>query len=353
MRIVRVVSVLFALSLSFFLRLFSLFSINKLRTIRLTGYGISLRQRFLAAILVLYGGQVLLGGQVLAAPLKVGITLHPYYSYVAEVVGDRAEIVPLVASGFNPHSYELQPSDLNRLMTMDALVLNGIGHDEFAVHAVDKLLKSQPKLKAQLTLIYANKDVPLLAAANTRNAWNPHSFVSIDAAIRQIYTIARELGQLDPDNARYFQKNAMNYARKLRQLKNKHMQALQQKNLTQLRIASTHNAYGYFLQEFGISIDTVIEPAHGVEPSATQLQKTIDRIRTANVNLLFTELDMDNRYVKTIEEATGVGLYHFSHMTFGEYEKDKVYREMEQNLETLSQALLDALDATFQQQGAH
>ena len=102
--------------------------------------------------------------------LQVGIALHPYYSYVAEIVGDRADILPLVESGFNPHSYELQPSDLNRLMKMDALVLNGIGHDGFAVHAVEKLVSSQPALAAKLTLIYANKAVPLPDAPNTRNA---------------------------------------------------------------------------------------------------------------------------------------------------------------------------------------
>ena len=294
---------------------------------------------------VLLSTLVLLSGNLQAAPLKVGITLHPYYSYVANVIGDKAEIVPLVDAGFNPHSYELQPADLKRLLTMDALVLNGIGHDEFATQAVEKLIHSQPELKDRLTLINANKDVPLLAAANTQNAWNPHTFVSIDAAIRQVYTIARELGNLDPDNARYFQKNAIIYARKLRGLKNSYMRELSGQDLSQVRIASTHNAYGYFLQEFGIGIDTVIEPAHGVEPSATQLQKTIDRIRKANVNLLFTELDMDNRYVSTIERATGIRLHHFSHMTYGPYEKDKVYLEMEQNLKTLSQALTEALQS--------
>lgn len=281
----------------------------------------------------------------LAAPLKVGITLHPYYSYVANVVGDKAEIVPLVDAGFNPHSYELQPTDLKRLLTMDALVLNGIGHDEFATQAVEKLMQSQPELRERLTLINANKDVPLLAAANTKNAWNPHTFVSVDAAIRQVYTIARELGQLDPDNARYFQKNAIVYARKLRGMKNRYMKQLMNKDLSQVRIASTHNAYGYFLQEFGIGIDTVIEPAHGVEPSASQLQKTIKRIQKANVNLLFTELDMDNRYVSTIERATGIRLHHFSHMTHGPYKKEKVFKEMEQNLKTLSTALTEALES--------
>jgi len=86
-------------------------------------------------------------------PLTVGITLHPYYSYVHHIVGDRAKVVPLIESGFNPHSYELQPSDLKRLSSMDALVLNGIGHDEFAVHALEGL--ALPKL----TRIYANADL--------------------------------------------------------------------------------------------------------------------------------------------------------------------------------------------------
>jgi len=35
-------------------------------------------------------------------PLRIGITLHPYYSYVTNIVGDKAEVVPLIPAGFNP-----------------------------------------------------------------------------------------------------------------------------------------------------------------------------------------------------------------------------------------------------------
>ncbi|WP_286238869.1 metal ABC transporter solute-binding protein, Zn/Mn family [Neptuniibacter halophilus] len=287
---------------------------------------------------------LLLSLNLSAAPLKVGITLHPYYAYVANIVQDRAEIVPLVKAGFNPHSYELQPADLKRLMTMDALVVNGIGHDEFAFRALETLESQYGKERDHLRLIHANRDVPLLAAENTQGAWNPHTFVSISAAVRQVYTIAESLGELDPDNATFFKKNAVAYARKLRKLKNHYSKALLGLDLTGIRIASTHNAYGYFLQEFGIGVDTVIEPAHGVEPSASQLQATIDRIRQANVQLLFTELNMDYRYVATVEEATGVQLHHFSHLTFGEYDPDLVYREMEANLKTLVEAIQSAVN---------
>ncbi|WP_027847706.1 metal ABC transporter solute-binding protein, Zn/Mn family [Marinospirillum minutulum] len=282
---------------------------------------------------------IVLPSWAVAKPLVVGITLHPYYSYTAQVVGDRATLLPLIASGFNPHNYELQPSDIQRLSSMDALVLNAIGHDEFAVHALEGL--DLPNL----TVINANKDVPLLSSGSGNANYNPHSFVSIDAAIRQVYTLAKELGRLDPNNASYFQQNALRYARELRQLKNTYRSKLLDVNLSGVRIASTHNAYGYLLQEFGIGVDTVIEPAHGVEPSASQLQATIQRINDANIQVLFTELDMDNRYVDVIEAATGIQIYHFSHMTHGDYDADQVTREMEHNLSTLVEALTLAAKA--------
>lgn len=278
-------------------------------------------------------------GSSFAEPLRVGITLHPYYSYVANIVGDRAQIVPLVDAGFNPHSYEMQPADLKRLMTMDALVVNGIGHDEFAFRALETLPSQQGGDMGEVKVIEANKDVPLLMAANASGAWNPHTFVSVSASIRQLYTIAQGLAELDPDNAKYYKRNAVKFARELRKMKNQYSKQLLGLDLSGIRIASTHNAYGYFLQEFGIAIDTVIEPAHGVEPSASQLQQTIDRIKDADIEILFTELNMDNRYVATIEKATGIKIYHFSHMTYGNYDRDQFKREMDTNLATLVDAL--------------
>ena len=43
--------------------------------------------------------------------------------------------------------------------------------------------------------------------------------------------------------------------------------------------------------------------------------------------------------ISTIEKATGVKLYRFSHMTHGQYEADKVEIEMQQNLVTLVEAM--------------
>lgn len=268
--------------------------------------------------------------QPVFAQLNVGITLHPYYSYVSHIVGERAKVVPLINSGFNPHNYQLTPSDIERLHQMDALVVNGIGHDMFATKAVERLVP------ANLTVIQANQDVPLIMHGEKPN---PHTFVSVDTAIRQIYTIAKALGELEPDNRTYFLKNALSYAQTLRALKIPVQQALMEQSNRNIRIASTHGAYAYLLQEFGLTVSAVIEPAHGVAPSASQLQDTIDTIKSQHIDVLFTELNMENHYVDTIEKETGIKVYYFSHLTHGQYRDSMVEDEMGRNLAKLAEAI--------------
>src|SRR5688572_21743602 len=72
-----------------------------------------------------------------ATRLKIGITLHPYYSFVASIVGDRADVVPLIDADANPHGYTPQPGDIVRMTSMDVLVVNGIGHDTWAFEILD------------------------------------------------------------------------------------------------------------------------------------------------------------------------------------------------------------------------
>ncbi len=266
----------------------------------------------------------------------IGITLQPYYSYVKAVVGDKAEILPLVDAGFNPHNYLPQPNDLKRLKQMDIIVVNGIGHDDFALKVI------QAANRDDLIVIEANKDVPLLPAMGQSvgtGAVNPHTFVGLSTTIQKVYTIANELAKIDPENATEYRKNARNYAKQFRLMKRDAMLTLGDLDTAGMKVATTHNAYGYLLQEFGVDVAAVIEPAHGVEPSASQLQETIEKIKQSGIDVLFYELNMPNRYVDTIEKATGVQLYRFSHMTHGQYDPKKVEIEMNENLMTLVEAM--------------
>lgn len=271
------------------------------------------------------------------AELRVGITLHPYYSFVANIVGDRAEIVPLIDANANPHGYMPQPDDMIRMTTMDVLVVNGIGHDGWAFEILDAAGVSD-----SLHLIYANDGVSLIPVAGDPSGAkvvNPHTFISTTAAIQQVYTIARGLGELDPDNASYFRSNARRYALEIRRLRAEFDQQIDGVSLSNFRCATMHSGYDYILQELGLQVTAVIEPRHGVEPTARQLADTIDRINTANVNSLFAEKYFASQLSNMIREATGVEMYSISHISSGEYTPEIFVEEMRENLATLARAI--------------
>ncbi len=261
-----------------------------------------------------------------AKRLRIGITLHPYYSYVANIVGDKAEVVPLIPAGFNPHAYEPRAEDIKRISSLDVIVLNGVGHDDFA----DRMIAASetPNMK----VIEANENVPLLAATGTaaRGAGkvvNPHTFLSISASIAQVNNIARELGKLDPDNAKAYTQNARAYGKRLRQMRAAALAKLTQAPNAELRVATVHAAYDYLLREFGLEVTAVVEPAHGIEPSPSQLKKTIDQLRELDVKVIFSEMDFPSTYVDTIQRESGVKLYPLSHISYGDYSPEKYQRK--------------------------
>ncbi|WP_445289312.1 metal ABC transporter solute-binding protein, Zn/Mn family [Variovorax atrisoli] len=269
--------------------------------------------------------------------LKIGATLHPYYSFVANIVGDRAEVIPLIAGDANPHSYQPQPDDIARATKLDVLVVNGIGHDEWAF----EIVKAAGR-KETLPLIHANASVALIPIGGDPNGAkvvNPHTFVSTTAAIQQVFEITRRLGELDPDNAAAYRRNALAYAGRIRELRAQLMNRFAGMDLSSFRCATTHAGYDYLMQEFGLFVSAVIEPRHGVAPTARQLAGTIEAIKKADVRVLFAEKYFSSGLAKPIEEATGVKVFALSHISGGPYTADRFEVEMRENLETLAAAV--------------
>ncbi len=286
-------------------------------------------------------------GQEKGCHLKIGVTLHPYYSWVKNIVGDRAEVIPIIPPNTDPHSYQPTPKDMAVLNDIDVLVVNNLGHDEFI----------KPMLKAvnrkDLVIIDTSKGLPLIPvqrhvyafekdSANNQVAYNSHTYISITGSIQQIQNIARQLGRLCPEDAKIFRKNSRAYARRLRKMLANALHQLENVDTTDLRIATVHDGYAYLFQELGVEVAAVVQPRHGIEPTPRQLEDTIKRIKRAKVNILFTELDYKKKYVDIIYKETGCRIYSLSHISNGPYSADFFEKCMKKNLDTIVKALTES-----------
>src|SRR6476469_7537678 len=162
--------------------------------------------RSLLAILFLCGTAVLGVAQSSAAqtrPLKIGVTLHPYYSWTKNVVGDLPgyEVRSILPGEIDAGDYQPRPEDIKKLVDLDAIVVNGIGHDDFIMPMI------KASANTHLTIIRINETTPQIHAAHGTGV-NSHTFISFTNAIQQTYAIQKAIAAMRPRDAEALQSTA-------------------------------------------------------------------------------------------------------------------------------------------------
>ena len=270
--------------------------------------------------------------------IKIGITLLPYYSFVANIVKDRAEVIPIVkAEGFDSHTYQPKVEDIERASKVDAIVVNGVGHDEFVYKIIDAVDKNNKPV-----IINANKDVSLMPVAGTlgnEKIMDSHTFISITAAIQQVHNITKELIKLDPKNKDFYLANSREYVKKLRKLKTDALKEVQGVNGTDVRVATFLGGYNYLLSEFGIDVKAVLEPTHGSQISMSSLQKMIEKIKKEKIDIIFGEKNYSDEYVSIIKNETGIEVRKLEHLTTGAYRADSFEKFIKVDLDEVVSAI--------------
>lgn len=278
---------------------------------------------------------LLAAGAAAAAPakLKVGVTLHPYYSWTTNVVGTLPgiEVRPILPGEIDAGDYQPRPEDIKKLADLDAIVVNGIGHDDFIFPMI------QASGNKRIAVIRPNAETPQIRSVHG-NAPNPHTFLSFTNAIQQTYAIEQALARLRPELAPALQKNAAEYARRLRQIKAKTAGELANAKIK--RVVTVHDGYGYLLQEFGIAVAGVVQPAHGLTPSAAELRDMVQLLKREKIRVVFTEESFPPQLLNVLRDETGVRVYVISHIASGAYTPDKFEKEMQKNADTLVRALV-------------
>jgi zinc transport system substrate-binding protein len=268
-----------------------------------------------------------------ASTLKIGVTLHPYYSWTRNIVGDLPgyEVRSILPGEIDAGDYQPRPDDIKKLVDLDAIVINGIGHDDFIL----------PMLKAsgntRISIIRPNETTPQLHAAHGTGV-NSHTFISFTNAIQQTYAIEKAIAALRPKDAAALQRNAGEYARRLRVIKSKAAQRLAEARIT--RVVTVHDGYGYLLQEFGLEVAGVVQPAHGLTPSAAELRDMVKLLQREQIRVVFSEETFPQPLLKVLRDEAGVKVYLITHIASGAYTADKFEREMQQNVDTMIRALV-------------
>ena len=220
---------------------------------------------------------------------------------VRNVGGERVELATLVGPNGDVHVYEPTPVDVRRIAAADFVFVNGLGLEGW----IDRLIAASA---TRAPVVVASSGIRPRSGARGPDhaASDPHAWQSVVNAKIYIENIRNSLIAADRNGEKTYQTAAADYLAKLDALDAEIKNAIAAIPPARRKVITSHSAFGYFADEYGIEFIAAEGLSTDAEPSARDVARLIEQIRRENITALFLENVSDQRLLQRIAAETGV-----------------------------------------------
>jgi zinc/manganese transport system substrate-binding protein len=233
--------------------------------------------------------------------LRAVVTFSILGDFARNVGSERVAIATLVGPNGDVHVYAPSPGDVMKIAAANIVLVNGLGLEGW----IDRLIVASA---TRASIVVASQGItPRIGARSSdRNVSDPHAWQSVANA--KIYTenIGDGFIAADRSGEKEYQINAAAYLAKLDALDDEIKAAIAAIPAARRKVITSHYAFGYFADEYGIEFIAPEGVSTDAEPSARDVAKLIEQIRREKITALFLENVSDPRLLQRIAAETGV-----------------------------------------------
>ncbi|WP_165667235.1 metal ABC transporter solute-binding protein, Zn/Mn family [Metapseudomonas otitidis] len=270
-----------------------------------------------------------------AEKARVVTTFSILADITREIGGDDIQLTNLVGADADAHVFEPAPAQVRAVLESDLVIANGLGFEPW----LERLLANG---EARGTRIDASKGVvPMTVLEHDQRLVDPHAWQSLGNAEIYARNITQALAQLVPARAAAFEARRDSWLGRLGALRQSIAPRLMALPPERRRVLTSHDAFGYFAQEWRLQFLAAQGVSDAAEPSAAEVAALIRQLRAEGVRAIFVENIRDARLVKQIAEEAGarVGGTLYSDALAAEGAASTYLGMYRQNVERLLQAL--------------
>lgn len=270
-----------------------------------------------------------------AEKAKVVTTFSILADITREIGGDDIQLTNLVGADADAHVFEPAPAQVRAVLEADLVIANGLGFEPW----LERLLANG---EARGTRIDASKGVvPMTVLEDDQRLVDPHAWQSLGNAEIYARNITQALVQLVPARAAAFEARRDSWLGRLGALRQSIAPRLMALPPERRRVLTSHDAFGYFAQEWRLQFLAAQGVSDAAEPSAAEVAGLIRQLRAEGVRAIFVENIRDARLVEQIAEEAGarVGGTLYSDALAAEGPASTYLGMYQQNVERLLQAL--------------
>lgn len=206
------------------------------------------------------------------------------------------EVTSLVGPDADAHVFEPTPSAARRLAQADLVVTNGLGFEGW----IDRLVRLTG---SRATVVVATRGIPPRRTGGP--GWDPHAWQDMGHAQVYVQRIATALAERWPAWAAEIEQRRSAYVARLLSVESQVRQVLSATPREQRRAITSHDAFGYFGDAYGIDFLAPQGWNTDSEPSAAAVAQLIRQIRQQQVRAIFIENISSARVIERIAQEAG------------------------------------------------
>jgi zinc/manganese transport system substrate-binding protein len=248
------------------------------------------------------------------ARVRVVTSLPDFAAIAKEIGGDKVEVRSIGKGYQNPHFVDAKPSFIRDLNRADLLIYQGL---DLEIGWLPVLITgsrnskitglSAPGRLDASTLITNILEVPTTridrSMGDIHAFGNPHYMLDPRNGILVAKGIAERLGQIDSENASFYEHNFEEFADRL--VKEISEWEAQLAPFKGTKIVAYHKSWDYFANWAGFDEVGWIEPKPGIPPTPSHVAHLIAIMKNENVKLVIAESFYPQKTARIIAEKTG------------------------------------------------
>ncbi len=291
----------------------------------------------------------------IATDLTVMTTILPITQFTNAVVGDRAEVIPLMPTNVDPHDFQASPADVQALVNADVLVKNGLEMEFF----LDDLIANAEN--PDLVVIDSSEGIAVLANEDGEGhshgkdddhghshdhdhghshadddhahdddhghsqaeaghhhhhhgEYNPHIWLDPKRAIQQVENIRDGMIAVDPEGEEIYTANAAAFIAELEALDADIAEKMAP--FAGQSFVVFHDFAPYFAESYGLETEFLVDvPA--VNPAPEDVKRVMDTVEASGLKTILTEPTAGDSAFDAIARDMGVEVGLFNPIEVG------------------------------------
>ncbi|AOB33979.1 ABC transporter substrate-binding protein [Bordetella sp. H567] len=251
-----------------------------------------------------------------AAPLHVVASFSILGDMVRQIGGGDVKVDTLVGPDGDAHEYEPTPADARALSAAQLLVVNGLNFETWMSHLVKTANFRGVTVVASEGVRprdFGGDDIGGQAGGDAGHGAraarvDPHAWQDLANGVLYARNIGAALAEADPPHADAYRQRTDAYVARMQALDQRVRQAFAGLPPERRRVVTSHDAFGYFGQAYGVTFISTMGVSTDAEPSAADVARIIDQVKREKVPAVFLENVSNPRLGQRIAHETGARL---------------------------------------------